>query len=113
MDIIMTGLHLDICLVYLDDIILYSRTPEKHLQIMEMMLERLQFAGLKLKPEKCSVFQRSVAFLGHVISENGIATDPGKVQPVSEWPVPVCTKELRSFLGLAGYYHRLLRILRL
>jgi len=109
MDIVMTGLNLDICLVYLDDIILYSATLEQHLERLVAVMERLRGAGLKLKPEKCSLFQRSVSFLGHVISGDGIGTDPQKTQLVAEWPTPTCVRELRSFLGLASYYRRFVK----
>jgi transposase InsO family protein len=106
MDLVMSGLNLNICLCYLDDIIAYSTTTEEHLRRLRTILERLRKAGLKLKPEKCSLFQKSVSFLGHVVSEHGIGTDPKKVQAVTEWPVPSCVKDVRAFLGLTSYYRR-------
>jgi len=109
MDVVMSGLHLDVCLVYLDDIILFSRTVEEHLERLVRVLGRLRTAGLKLKPEKCSLIQRSVSFLGHVVSGDGIATDPQKVKIVTDWPVPNSVKEVRSFLALAGYYRRFVK----
>jgi len=109
MDVVMSGLHLDVCLVYLDDIIVFSRTVEEHLERLVRVLGRLRSAGLKLKPEKCSLLQRSVSFLGHVVSGDGIATDPEKIKTVTEWPVPTSVKEVRSFLGLAGYYRRFVK----
>ena len=109
MDVVMAGLHLDICLVYLDDIIVYSRTPEEHFERLNTVFNRLRQSGLKLKPEKCCLFQKSVSFLGHVISEDGIGTDPKKTQAVVDWPVPTCQKDVRAFLGLAGYYRRFIR----
>ena len=105
----MSGLHLDVCLVYLDDIILFSRTVDEHLERLVRVLGRLRSAGLKLKPEKCSLMQRSVSFLGHVVSGEGIATDPKKIETVTEWPVPNSVKEVRSFLGLTGYYRRFVK----
>jgi len=80
----MSGLHLDICLVYLYDIILFSRTVEEHLERLVRVLDRLRSAGLKLKPDKCSLMQQSVTFLGHVVSGAGIATDPEKTKVVAE-----------------------------
>ena len=109
MDVVMSGLHLDVCLVYLDDIILFSRTVDEHLERLVRVLGRLRSAGLKLKPEKCSLMQRSVSFLGHVVSGEGIATDPKKIETVMEWPVPNSVKEVRSFLGLTGYYRRFVK----
>jgi len=104
MNVVMPGLHLEVCLVYLDDIILFSRTVEEHLERLVRILGRLESAGLELKPEKCRLMQRSVSFLGHVVSGNGIATDPEKTKMVSESSVPTSVKEVRSFLGLTGYY---------
>ena len=109
MDVIMSELHLDVCLVYLDDIILFSRTVDEHLERLVRVLSRLRAAGLKLKPEKCSLMQKSVSFLGHVVSGDGIATDPQKTKIVTDWPVPSSVKEVRSFLGLAGYYRRFVK----
>ena len=103
-DVVMSGL--DVCLVYLDDI---SRTVEEHLERLVTILRRLCSAGLKLKPEKCSLMQRSVSFLGHVVSGAGIATDPDKTNAVAEWTIPTSVKEARSFLGLASYYRRFIR----
>ena len=109
MDIVMSGLHLDICLVYLDDIVVFSKTPEQHLERLEIVFDRLLRAGLKIKPVKCSFFRRSVAFLGHIVSDEGIETDPVKVQTVVDWPVPTSVSEVRSFLGLASYYRRFVK----
>ena len=109
MDVVMSGLHLEVCLVYLDDIILFSTTVDEHLERLVRVLDRLRTAGLKLKPEKCSLFQKSVSFLGHVVSENGISTDSAKTQAVAAWPTPTTLKEVRSFLGLAGYYRRFVK----
>ena len=103
------GLAHGLCLVYHDDIIVYSNSVETHLNRLVTVLERLRSAGLKLKPEKCALFQKSVAFLGHVISSDGIGTDPQKTKTVAEWPVPNCTRDVRAFLGLADYYRRFVK----
>ena len=108
-DIVMTGLNMDICVVYLDDIIVYSNGLGSHLNRLVTVFERLRSAGLKLKPEKCSLFQKSVSFLGHVISDRGISTDPQKIKAVMEWPAPSSVRDVRSFLGLAGYHRRFVK----
>ena len=74
-----------------------------------MVFERLAAAGLKLKPEKCAFFQRSVAFLGHIISEDGVSTDPAKTKAVTSWPTPTSVTEVRSFTGLCSYYRRFVK----
>jgi len=86
MDLLLSGLNLDICLVYLDDIIVYSTTLEQHLDRLDQVLDRLQRANLKLKPSKCSLLQTQVVFLGHVVSGAGIATDPEKIRLIANWP---------------------------
>lgn len=93
-------------LLYLDDIIIYSSSVEQHLQRLEMVLDRLQREGLKAKPEKCAFFQQQVLYLGHVISSQGVSTDPKKVEAVANWQRPRHISELRSFLGFASYYRR-------
>jgi len=67
MDVVMSGLHFEVCLVYLDDIVLFSKTIDEHLERLVQVLSRLRSAGLKLKPEKCFLLQKSVTFLGHVL----------------------------------------------
>ena len=106
MDIAMAGLNFDICLVYLDDVILMSKTIPEHLERLKLVLNALRKAHLKLKPSKCKLLRERVSFLGHVVSKEGISTDPEKVKQILEWPVPKNLTEVRGFLGLAGYYRR-------
>ena len=73
------------------------------------VFNRLQAANLKLKAKKCCLFAKEVTYLGHVVSEKGVATDPTKIAAVREWPVPAKVTELRSFLGLYGYYRRFIK----
>ncbi|KRX79010.1 Retrovirus-related Pol polyprotein from transposon 17.6 [Trichinella sp. T6] len=94
------------CLVYLDDVIVFGRTAEEHTARLQEVLDRLRKVGLKVKPEKCQLMKRKVAYLGHIISEKGIATDPSKTRAVKEWQAPSCVSELRQFLGLASYYRK-------
>lgn len=102
----MNDLIFQIMLVFLDDILLFSKTFKEHLERVDIVLKRLQDTGLKVKLEKCHFLQQKVKFLGHQISAEGIETDPGKIVSVKEWPVPTTLKELRSFLGFCGYYRR-------
>ena len=104
MELILAGLRFKTCLIYLDDIIVYGKTFEEELKRLEEVFVRLRSSSLKLKPSKCVLFQKRVTYLGHIVSESGITTDPGKIERVCEWPVNVT--EIKSFLGLAGYYRR-------
>lgn len=93
-------------LLYLDDIVVFSSTFQQHLEWLEVVLQRLQRESLKAKLPKCSFFQQGVCYLGHVISANGVSTDPAKVEVVANWQPPSTILELRSFLGFASYYRR-------
>ena len=93
-------------LLYLDDIVIFSSTVAQHLARMEVVLGRLQREGLKAKLSKCAFFQREVHYLGHVISNKGVSTDPSKIDAVADWPQPTTVADLRSFLGFASYYRR-------
>ena len=81
-------------------------------QMMErlrLVFSRLKEAGLKVKPEKCNLFQTEIKFLGHMVSEQGIGTDPDKIETVKNWPTPKKAKELHSFLGLAAFYIKFIK----
>lgn len=107
MELVLAGLSWEVCLAYLDDVIIFGRTWEEHLQHLRIVLTRLREAHLKLHPKKCQFFRKCVAFLGHVISSNGVSTDPAKISSIVHWPTPTNVSELRSFLGLASYYRRM------
>ncbi|MCG8032936.1 MAG: DDE-type integrase/transposase/recombinase, partial [Candidatus Thiodiazotropha taylori] len=109
MESILAGLRWDICLIYLDDVITFGKSFDEAVSNLQQVLERLRSAGLKLKPNKCELFAKSVTFLGHIISDEGVATDPEKIKAVQEWPVPINQTEVRSFLGLCGYYRRFIK----
>jgi len=109
MDIVMSGLTYDICLTYLDDVIVFGSTIQEQFSRLRQVLERLQKAGLKLKPSKCSLLVKSVSFLGHTVSEGAIGVDYEKIRHVVEWPVPRTLRETRGFLGLCGYYRRFVK----
>ena len=106
MDLVMSGLNYESLLVYLDDIIVFSETLEVHLVRLELVFLRLEAAGLKLKASKCHIMRQKVLFLGHVVTPQGISTDPEKITLVTDWPPPRNLKEVRSFVGLCSYYRR-------
>ena len=93
-------------MVYLDDIIVFSSTIEEHLQCLETVFSKLKHHGLKIEPAKCQLFRDRVSYLGHVVSADGVATDPEKTKAVKEWPVPQTVRDVRSFLEFASYYRR-------
>jgi len=104
MELDMSGLTYDICLVYLDDILVFSKMFEEHCDWLLTIFDRLERYTLKLKPTKCHLFQRKVKFLGHVVSEKGIVCEPDKVTAIATWPTPTNILEVRTFCGLASYY---------
>lgn len=109
MELVMRGLQWQSLLVYLDDLILFNETFDRHIEQLEEVFTRLRNSGLKLKPSKCDFFKTEVTFLGYVVSENGVKPDMDKVKSIKEWPVPKCTTDIRSFLGLCSYYRRFIR----
>jgi hypothetical protein len=96
-------------LVFFDDILVYNSSFESHLQHLQMVLELLAAENWKIKLSKCSFAQNQISYLGHLISSQGVATDQGKISAISVWPTPCNIKELRSFLGLAGYYRKFVK----
>src|SRR6187401_593777 len=92
--------------VFIDDILIYSKNEEEHKEHLRLVLEKLKEHQLYAKFSKCEFWLKEVGFLGHVISGEGIEVDPVKVQAVTEWLAPTSVGEIRSFLGLAGYYQR-------
>ncbi|KAJ8352199.1 hypothetical protein SKAU_G00236750 [Synaphobranchus kaupii] len=94
------------CVVYLDELLVHASDFQQALANLTDVLAAIRQAGLRLNPKKCQLLRRETAFLGHIVSERGVATDPSKVAAVRDWPVPGNVGELRSFLGLASYYRR-------
>ena len=92
--------------VFIDHILIYSENEEDHVEHLRIMLTRLREHKLYAKFSKCEFWLRKVPFLGHVLSENLISIDPSKVQKVMDWKASTSVHEVRSFLGLAGYYRR-------
>jgi Reverse transcriptase (RNA-dependent DNA polymerase)/RNase H-like domain found in reverse transcriptase/Integrase zinc binding domain/Chromo (CHRromatin Organisation MOdifier) domain/Integrase core domain len=93
-------------IVYLDDLLIYSKTLKEHKQHVRKVLERLRDAGLYLKPSKCVFHVEEVTFLGFVIGPDGVKMDPAKVEAITSWPTPRSVHDIRVFLGLASFYRR-------
>lgn len=106
MELCLGDLTFNNLLVYLDDILIHATTFEEMISRLDLVFTRLSQYGLKVKPKKCKLFKRSVKFLGHVVSADGITTDPDKIKAVAKMPIPTTLKQLRSFLGLASYFRR-------
>ena len=102
-------LHLDWCIIYLDDIIIFSKTPDDHITRLKGVFEKLAKAGLKLKPSKCEFFRSSLKYLGHIVSKDGIATDPRKIEAIQKWPQPKTVTDVRSFTGFTNYYRKFIK----
>ncbi|GFW19896.1 hypothetical protein TNCV_3561991 [Trichonephila clavipes] len=109
METVLKGLTFEACLIYLDDVIIGGRTFEEHLQNIRKVLSKLSDANLKLNPSKCKFFQKEVNYLGHIISAEGVRTDPEKVSAVKNWKRPENLSGLRSFLGLCTYYRKFVK----
>ena len=101
--------NFEILLLYLDDILVFSKSFEEHLQRLEIVFNRLRSHGLKIKPSKCQFFHKEVKYLGHIVSGEGVKVDPDKIAVIKDWKTPESEKELRSFLGLAGYYRKFIK----
>lgn len=114
METVLAGLNYKICLVYIDDIIVFGRTFEETLDNLEQVFGKLEISGLKLKAKKCSLFKKEVLFLGYKVSGKGIQTDPQKVLIISNWPVPMNASEVRIYVatteGLLRDSHQLLSL---
>ena len=103
MDLLLSGLQFEICQAFLDDVIVYGRTFEQTCERLQLVLDRIGAANLKLKAKKCRLFVSSVKYLGYIVSREGIAPDPDKIQAVVSWPVPKSLSEVRSFTAMCSY----------
>ncbi|WVZ63668.1 hypothetical protein U9M48_013282 [Paspalum notatum var. saurae] len=92
--------------VFIDDILIYSKTEEEHEEHLRLVLQKLREHKLYAKLSKCEFWLDQVPFLGHIVSKGGIMVDPSKISSVMDWKVPEVVKDVRGFLGLAGYYRR-------
>ena len=103
---VMRGLHWKLCLVYIDDILVFGNDFESALHSLELVLIRVAEYGLQLKSTKCNLFRTSVPFLGHIVGRAGLECDPNKLSAVANWIPPSTIKGVREFLGFTGYYRR-------
>ena len=108
---LMTGILKDFPFViaYLDNIIIFSKTPQEHLSHIRMVFEKLKSATLSMKKSKCSFFSKEVQYLGHILSATGIQTLPSKTHTIQNMNPPTTPKQVRAFLGLVGYYRKFIR----
>ena len=106
MQCVLQGLNWKICLVYLDHINIFSPTFEIHLKHLELVLQRFREANIKLKPSKCCFAHCNVNYFGHGVSREGVSPDPEKIKAVQEFPIPKTVHDVRTFLGLSGYYRK-------
>jgi hypothetical protein len=97
---------LPFCTVYLDDILIFSKSPKEHVSHVRQVLERLEQNQFLIKLSKCDFFKPQVKYLGHIVSADGIQPDPSKIKSVTEWPTPKTVHDIRSFLGMANYFRR-------
>ena len=96
-------------LVFFDDILVYSADWEAHLEHLQTVLQLLAVHGLVANKKKCHFAQHTIEYLGHVISQAGVAVDPSKIESVIQWPTPMNVKGVRGFLGLTGYYRKFIK----
>ena len=96
-------------LVFLDDILVYSPTLHDHVVHLTQVLSKLKEYQLFMKRSKCSFAQRQLEYLGHIISDQGVSTDPAKIAAMLQRPIPTTVTELRGFLGLTGYYRKFVK----
>ena len=106
MELAMKGLNWQICIIYIDDCIIFSSTFDEHIERLRLVFQRFRQANLKLKAKKCELLRNTVTFLGFKVTENGACPDPNNVAKVLQWPVPANVTEVKQFLGLCSYYRK-------
>ena len=108
---VMTGILKDFpfTIAYLDNIIIFSKTPQEHLSHIRMVFEKLKLANLSMKNSKCSFFSKEIQYLGHILSATGIRPLPAKTCAIQHMQPPTTPKQVRAFLGLIGYYRKFIK----
>ena len=102
METCLGDLNLNWCIIYLDDIVIFSKDPASHLERLEAVFQKLEQARLKLRPSKCELFWWQITYLGHIVSAQGIATDEGKIEAIQKWPTPTTWQKCGVFWDLLG-----------
>ena len=106
MEQVLDDLNNNVCHIYLDDVIIVGKSFEEHLDRIQQVLKRFRDHNSKLSPKKCAFFRDQVKYVGHIVSVDGVRTDPDKLSKIVDWPTPCNIDDVRSFLGFAGYYRR-------
>ncbi len=106
MDSILRGIQNEKCLVYLDDIIIFSTSLQEHLNNLRNVFQRLRDSNFKIQLDKSEFLRREVAYLGHIVTPEGVKPNPDKIKAIKQYPIPKTTKQIKGFLGLLGYYRR-------
>lgn len=109
MNNVLRGLQNEICCVYLDDVIIYSTSLQEHIERLKLIFERFRQSNFKIQLDKSEFLHKEVNYLGHVITKEGVKPNPDKIHAVKNFPIPKTQKEIKSFLGLAGYYRRFIK----
>ena len=109
MELCLQTLQWETCLIYIDDIIVFGKDLDQHMQRVEEVLTRLRDAGLKLKAEKSHLLQEEVVFLGHVVSGAGVKPNPTNIAKIVDWPKPKTAKQIRQFVAMGSYYRRYIK----
>lgn len=109
MENILRGINNEKCLVYLDDIIIFSTSLQEHISRLREVFDRLRNANFKIQLDKSEFLRKEVAYLGHIVTENGVRPNPDKILAIKKFPLPKNTKQIKGFLGLLGYYRRFIK----
>lgn len=109
MDHVLRELQNKICLVYMDDIIIFSTSLQEHISNLTQVFQKLRDSKLKIQLDKSEFLRQNVEFLGHVITPNGIKPNPNKIKAIEKFPIPTTAKEIKSFLGLLGFYRKFIK----
>lgn len=109
MDNVLRDLIGKCCLVYMDDIIVFSTSLQEHMENLNKIFQALQNVNLKIQLDKSEFLKKEVAFLGHIVTDQGVKPNPDKIIAIQKWPIPRNQKELKGFLGILGYYRRFVR----